>query len=82
MLVTPVLANDAICFVHSFERCVSRVIYKRDWATARPAIMKHNKWPKCALVPPAAHRICSYYVFVGAQATAKSLSGMERLMTL
>ena len=29
-----------MAFHSSFERCVSRVIYKKDWATARPAIMK------------------------------------------
>jgi len=37
-----------MAFHSSFERCVSRVIYKKDWATARPAIMKHNKWDKCS----------------------------------
>lgn len=37
-----------IAFHSSFERCVSRVIYKKDWSTARPAIMKHNKWDKCS----------------------------------
>ena len=36
-----------IAFHSSFERCVSRVVYKKDWATSRPAIMKHNEWPKC-----------------------------------
>ena len=37
-----------MAFHSSFERCVSRVIYKKDWATARPAIMKHNGWNKCS----------------------------------
>jgi hypothetical protein len=37
-----------MAFHSSFERCVSRVIYKKDWATSRPAIMKHNKWDKCS----------------------------------
>ena len=37
-----------MAFHSSFERCVSRVIYKKDWATARPAIMRHNKWDKCS----------------------------------
>jgi len=36
-----------MAFHSSFERCVSRVIYKKDWSTSRPAIMKHNEWPKC-----------------------------------
>jgi len=36
-----------MAFHSSFERCVSRVIYKKDWATARPNIMRHNKWDKC-----------------------------------
>ena len=37
-----------MAFHSSFERCVSRVIYKKDWATARPAIMRHNGWDKCS----------------------------------
>ena len=37
-----------MAFHSSFERCVSRVIYKTDWATARPAIMRHNEWGKCS----------------------------------
>jgi hypothetical protein len=37
-----------MAFHSSFERCVSRVIYKKDWATARPNIMRHNKWDKCS----------------------------------
>jgi hypothetical protein len=35
-------------FHSSFERCVSRVIYKNDWGKDRPAIMKHNKWDRCS----------------------------------
>lgn len=35
-------------FHSSFERCVSRVIYKADWGKDRPAIMKHNKWDRCS----------------------------------
>lgn len=35
-------------FHSAFERCVSRVIYKKDWATSRPAIMRHNGWKKCS----------------------------------
>jgi hypothetical protein len=37
-----------IKFHSAFERCVSRVVYKKDWATARPAIMRHNKWDRCS----------------------------------
>ena len=29
-------------FHSSFERCVSRVVYKTDWATSRPAIMRYE----------------------------------------
>ena len=36
-----------MAFHSAFERCVSRVIYKKDWATSRPAIMRHNNWPRC-----------------------------------
>ena len=35
-------------FHSAFERCVSRVVYKKDWATSRPAIMRHNGWQKCS----------------------------------
>lgn len=37
-----------IQFHSAFERCTARVIYKRDWATSRPAIMKRNGWDKCS----------------------------------
>lgn len=33
-------------FHSAFERCVARVLYKTEWATQRPAIMKHNSWEK------------------------------------
>ena len=35
-------------FHSAFERCVSRVVYKTDWATSRPAIMRHNEWDRCS----------------------------------
>ena len=35
-------------FHSAFERCVSRVIYKKDWSTSRPVIMKRNGWKKCS----------------------------------
>jgi hypothetical protein len=35
-------------FHDSFERCVARVIYRKDWSTRRPAIMRHNGWAKCS----------------------------------
>jgi hypothetical protein len=35
-------------FHSAFERCVARVIYKQDWATSRPAIMRWNEWPRCS----------------------------------
>ena len=34
-------------FHSAFERCVSRVLYKSEWATQRPAIMQHNGWTTC-----------------------------------
>ena len=34
-------------FHSSFERCVSRVLYKGEWETSKPAIMKHISWDKC-----------------------------------
>jgi len=37
-----------MAFHSSFERCVSRVIYKQDWGKDRPAIMKHNNWERCS----------------------------------
>lgn len=35
-------------FHSSFEKCVARVLYKSEWATLRPSIMKHNKWTRCS----------------------------------
>jgi len=37
-----------IKFHDAFERCVARVIYRKDWSTRRPAIMRHNGWAKCS----------------------------------
>jgi len=37
-----------LSFHSAFERCVSRVIYKKDWSTSRPQIMKLNNWAKCS----------------------------------
>lgn len=34
-------------FHSAFERAAARVIYRQDWATMRPAIMKKNGWPTC-----------------------------------
>ena len=35
-------------FHSAFERSTARVIYKDDWGTQRPAIMKKNGWAKCS----------------------------------
>jgi len=37
-----------VTFHEKFEQCVSRVLYKGEWATQRPAIMKKNGWDRCA----------------------------------
>lgn len=37
-----------IAFHSAFERCVSRVVYKKDWGTSRPAIMRKNEWKRCS----------------------------------
>ena len=34
-------------FHDSFIRACSRVLYKKDWASNRPTIMKANGWQKC-----------------------------------
>jgi hypothetical protein len=34
-------------FHSAFERSTARVIYKDDWGTQRPAIMKRNGWTTC-----------------------------------
>lgn len=31
-------------FHSAFERAAARVIYRDDWGTQRPAIMKKNDW--------------------------------------
>lgn len=33
-------------FHSAFERCVSRVVYKGEWASERTSIMQHNHWEK------------------------------------
>jgi len=40
-------STQQIRFHDSFIRACSRVIYRDDWATNRPAIMGANKWKKC-----------------------------------
>jgi len=35
-------------FHSAFERSTARVLYKDDWGTQRPAIMKKNGWDKCS----------------------------------
>jgi hypothetical protein len=35
-------------FHSAFERSTARVLYKTDWGTQRPAIMKKNGWEKCS----------------------------------
>lgn len=39
-----------VLFHASFEKCVSRVLYKNEdeWKTQRPAIMRHNGWERCS----------------------------------
>jgi hypothetical protein len=39
-----------LLFHQSFEKCVSRVLYKEgdEWRTQKPRIMKHNNWAKCS----------------------------------
>jgi len=34
-------------FHSSFERATARVLYRDDWGTQRPAIMKKNNWDTC-----------------------------------
>jgi len=41
-------SDHQMAFHSAFERCVSRVLYKNEWATQRPAIMKHNGWDRCS----------------------------------
>lgn len=35
-------------FHSAFERCVSRVVYKGEWAKDRTSIMAHNDWARCS----------------------------------
>tara|TARA_B100001079_G_C16182593_1_gene413592 strand:- start:216 stop:680 length:465 start_codon:yes stop_codon:yes gene_type:complete len=35
-------------FHASFEKCVARVLYKSEWATLKPSIMKRNSWERCS----------------------------------
>lgn len=35
-------------FHSAFERSTARIIYKEDWGTQRPAIMRKNGWDKCS----------------------------------
>ena len=35
-------------FHSAFERSVARVLYKADWATSRPQIMRKNGWERCS----------------------------------
>ena len=35
-------------FHSAFERATSRVIYKDDWGTQKPAIMSKNGWQACS----------------------------------
>jgi len=41
-------SDHQVQFHSAFERCVARVLYKNEWATQRPAIMKHNNWKTCS----------------------------------
>ena len=34
-------------FHSAFERAAARVVYRSDWETQRPAIMRKNKWKTC-----------------------------------
>ena len=34
-------------FHSAFERSTARIIYREDWGTQRPAIMKRNGWTSC-----------------------------------
>ena len=34
-------------FHSAFERAAARVVYRSDWETQRPAIMRKNKWSSC-----------------------------------
>ena len=40
-------SDHQLLFHKEFEKCVARVIYRKEWATQRPMIMKHNGWDEC-----------------------------------
>ena len=41
-------SDHQMAFHSAFERCVSRVLYRNEWATQKPQIMAHNGWLKCS----------------------------------
>jgi hypothetical protein len=41
-------SRQQLMFHDAFIRATSRVMYKKDWSTARPVIMEKNKWTKCS----------------------------------
>lgn len=50
VLSTLLLGRSAhqLRFHSSFERSTARIIFKQDWGTQRPAIMKKNGWATCS----------------------------------
>ena len=40
-------SRQQLAFHDCFIRATSRVMYKKDWSTAKPVIMEKNKWSKC-----------------------------------
>ena len=40
-------SRQQLAFHDAFVRACSRVLYRNDWASNRPAIMKSNGWEKC-----------------------------------
>jgi hypothetical protein len=40
-------SRQQLQFHDAFVRACSRVLYRNDWASNRPAIMKANGWDKC-----------------------------------
>jgi len=48
LCVVALSSEHQMQFHSSFERCVSRVIYKADWGKDRPAIMRYNQWERCS----------------------------------
>jgi serine/threonine protein kinase HipA of HipAB toxin-antitoxin module len=56
-----------IQFHDAFIRSTSRVMYRQDWSTSRPEIMKLNKWTKCSseiLISTPRRFGCGYRVHV------------------